>query len=125
MLSEMMSYCNKILKHRIKHDEKYLDIGVSIRHTHELVSVVVEPRFSNDDEQEVIRIKYDVQNDFYYFYKKEKYSGRDLEHRVIVYDKKDFYAYFDELLEQMLKRMTLTKPVSTRAKEGQKKKERD
>lgn len=98
MLSEMMEYCNDILSHRRKNDENYSKLhtcistrtgGVEIRKQDELVIV----------------IRYDDLNDHYYFLEKKVYNDRILTSRIIINDKKDFYAYFDEVVEDYLGKM--------------------
>lgn len=93
LLSEMMDYCNKIIFHRSKEDEKYLDISVCISTR----TGGVEIRY---DGETIIVIRYDERNDFYYFLGEFVIDERRvLKNRIIIENKEDFYSYFDHIIK--------------------------
>ncbi|MEK4025383.1 hypothetical protein [Sporosarcina sp. FSL W7-1283] len=102
MLSEMMRYCSSIISYRREKDEDYPDVYSCI--STRTGGVEVRKRnYNMSDDELLLAIRYDVNNDFYYFLEKKEFGIRILENRVIIYDKEDFYTYFDNVINNISK----------------------
>lgn len=97
MLSEMMRYCNKIITHRRQKDERYLKIQACISTRTGGVEII-----TNREDSLILAIRYNERNDFYYFLEKECYGARVLENRITINCKGEFYAYFNEKIDEHL-----------------------
>lgn len=93
ILSEMMDYCSKIISHRRKEDERFLDVSVCISTRSGGVEI-------KHNEETIIVIRYDDRSNFYYFLEKMSVGKRVLNKRIIIEDKDDFYSYFNHVVQK-------------------------
>lgn len=98
MLSELMDYCLKIIRHKRKTNEDFLNMYCCISTRTHGVEIIY--KLPNRTEQMLMAIRYDERNDFYYVIETLEIGKRKLENRIILKDREDFYAVFDHKYEK-------------------------
>lgn len=106
MLSEMLTYCDKILKHRRTMDERYKNLSSCISTRTGGVEITYR---ENQVDKILLAIRYDERNDFFYFLEKLLIGKTTLENRILIEEKEDFYAYLDHLVNKQFGPVTKEK----------------
>lgn len=101
MLSELLTYCDKVLTHRRKVDERYQYLSSCISTRTGGVEITYGDRKNAMITNKLLTaIRYDERNDFFYFLEKIHIGKTTLENRILIEEKEDFYAYLDHLVDK-------------------------